>query len=120
MQLHTFAADSAADAIAQIREQLGPEAVILSVKKLPAPGLGRLWQRPRIELLACVPDKPGPAPDTLGEIKTELAELRLLYEPYLTALADRFLMPVPGWFPANEMADNWQTTAWAGRGVVRL
>lgn len=76
MHLHTFAADSAADAIAQIREQLGPEAVILSVKKLPAPGLGRLWQRPRIELLACVPDKPGPVPDTLGEIKTELAELR--------------------------------------------
>jgi flagellar biosynthesis protein FlhF len=76
MQLHTFAADSAADAIAQIREQLGPEAVILSVKKLPAPGLGRLWQRPRIELLACVPDKPAAPPNTLGEIKSELAELR--------------------------------------------
>ena len=56
MQLHTFAADSAADAISQIREQLGPEAMVLSVRKLPAPGLGRLWQRPRIELLACVPD----------------------------------------------------------------
>lgn len=76
MQIHTFAADSAADAIAQIREQLGPEAVVLSVKKLPAPGLGRLWQRPRIELLACVPDKPQAASDALGEIKSQLAELR--------------------------------------------
>jgi len=76
MQIHTFAADSAADAIAQIRDQLGPEAVVLSVKKLPAPGLGRLWQRPRIELLACVPDKPQTASDALGEIKSQLAELR--------------------------------------------
>jgi len=54
------------------------------------------------------------------DIFSELAELRLLYEPYLTALADRFVMPIPGWFPASEMQDNWQTTAWAGRGVVRL
>ena len=54
------------------------------------------------------------------DVYKELAELRLLYEPYLTAMADRFVMPIPGWFPASEMADNWQTTAWAGRGVLRL
>jgi len=46
------------------------------------------------------------------DVYKELTELRLLYEPYLTALADRFVMPIPGWFPTNEMADNWQTTAW--------
>ncbi|HMD90630.1 MAG TPA: hypothetical protein VKF38_15860 [Anaerolineaceae bacterium] len=54
------------------------------------------------------------------DIFKELAELRLLYEPYLTAMAERFVMPIPGWFPVDEMPDNWQTTAWAGRGVLRL
>ncbi|MDR3577564.1 MAG: potassium channel family protein [Anaerolineaceae bacterium] len=55
-----------------------------------------------------------------SDIFVKLYDLRLLYEPYLTALADRFLMPIPGWFPENEVLDNWQTTAWAGRGIVRL
>jgi CheY-like chemotaxis protein len=57
MENHTFVAESAADALAQIREKLGPEAVVLNVRRLPASGFSRLWQKPRIEVLAHLPEK---------------------------------------------------------------
>ncbi len=57
MNLIPFTADSAADALAQIRARLGPDAVVLNVRRLPASGLSRLWSRPKIEVLACVPPK---------------------------------------------------------------
>lgn len=41
-----------------------------------------------------------------------LAALRSLYEPYVAALADHLLMPLPPWLPAPEARDNWQTSAW--------
>jgi hypothetical protein len=40
------------------------------------------------------------------------AELRQVYEPYVTALAERLLMPLPPWMPTQISPDNWQTTAW--------
>lgn len=64
MQVHTFLAESVADAVTQIRETLGQEAVVLNVRRLPAEGLARLWQKPRIEVLAHVPEKPAIAPVT--------------------------------------------------------
>ena len=79
MQVHTFLADSAADAIAQIREMLGPDAVVLNVRPAAAvAGLARLWQKPRIEVLAHVPEKPASPiqPDVLAELREELQEIR--------------------------------------------
>ena len=58
MQVHSFIAESAPDAGAQIRAHLGPEAVVLNVRRLAGEGLARLWQRPRIEVLAYKPDAP--------------------------------------------------------------
>ena len=60
MQIHNFIAESAADAVAQIRAQLGPKALVLNVRPLPADGLSRLWQKPRIEVLACIPESSSP------------------------------------------------------------
>lgn len=90
MQVHTFLAESVADAVTQIRETLGPEAVVLNVRRLPAEGLARLWQKPRIEVLAHVPEKvvtPTPtvavAPvldevqvSALAELRAEMREMR--------------------------------------------
>ena len=78
MPTQTFIADSAADAIRQIRAQLGEEAVVLNVRQLPASGLSRLWQKPRIEVLAHVPDNaPIPAaPEGFAELRRELADIR--------------------------------------------
>jgi flagellar biosynthesis protein FlhF len=82
LQVHTFIAGSASDAIAQIRAQLGPDAVVLNVRPLPATGLSRLWQKPQIEVLAHVPtqvEPPAPA-DGLAELKKELADIRTRME----------------------------------------
>ena len=83
MQIHTFLADSVADAVAQIRDTLGPEAVVINVRRLPAEGLARLWQKPRIEVLAHVPETAAPtvppplAAPVLDEVQlSALAELR--------------------------------------------
>lgn len=76
MNIVPFVADSAADAVAQIRDKLGPDAVVLNVRKLPPAGLARLWQNPRIEVLAYVPEPPPPAASPLDELKADLAELR--------------------------------------------
>jgi flagellar biosynthesis protein FlhF len=78
MHVHTFIADSAVQAVEQIRQQLGPEAVVLNLRQLPAEGLARLWQKPRIEVLAALPEPP-PAPlasDLLAELRQDLAEIK--------------------------------------------
>lgn len=85
-QIHTFLAASVADAVTQIRETLGPTAVVLNVRRLPAEGLARLWQKPRIEVLAHVPPAPvaaapAPGPDevqvsALAELRAEMQTLR--------------------------------------------
>ena len=80
MQPHTFIADSAAHAVEQIRQALGPQAVVLNVRKLPAQGLARFWQKPRIEVLACLPQPP-PQTDDLAQLRQELAEIKQTLSP---------------------------------------
>jgi flagellar biosynthesis protein FlhF len=73
MQPIPFIAESAEQAVAEIRARLGPEAVVLNVRPLPANGLARLWQKPMIEVLAHRPERPPEAPAQFSE---ELAEFR--------------------------------------------
>ncbi|MBF6600397.1 MAG: two pore domain potassium channel family protein [Dehalococcoidia bacterium] len=40
----------------------------------------------------------------------ELAGLRTTYEPYIGALSRYLLMPLPGWLPAAQAVDDWQTS----------
>jgi flagellar biosynthesis protein FlhF len=78
VQVIPFIAESAADAVAQIRAKLGPDAVVVNVRQLPADGLAKLWKSPRIEVLAYKPDpEPGTrSPDPLSELKVELQAIR--------------------------------------------
>jgi Ion channel len=46
------------------------------------------------------------------EADEKLAHLRRMYEPYVSALADRLLMPLPHWLPTVGARDAWQITAW--------
>lgn len=108
MQVHTFLAESVADAVSQIRETLGPEAVVLNVRRLPVEGLARLWQKPRIEVLAHVPEQsaaPAPAavatppPDevqisALAELRAEMRLLRDRLPQPTTAAAVNETFPV--------------------------
>lgn len=58
MKLIPFVAENADVALAQIHAQLGPDAVVVSVRRLPAYGISRLWHHTgNIEVVACVPDE---------------------------------------------------------------
>jgi hypothetical protein len=41
-----------------------------------------------------------------------LAELRMMYEPYVCALSEMLLMPLPPWILGSDAIDNWKTSAW--------
>jgi flagellar biosynthesis protein FlhF len=81
-----FVAASAEEAVAQIRARLGPDAVVLQVRPLKAPGLARFWQRPMIEVVACRPETPPPPPpapapppsvsEALAGFRQELDEIK--------------------------------------------
>ncbi|MGA2542684.1 MAG: hypothetical protein ABSG78_14140 [Verrucomicrobiota bacterium] len=79
MEPIAFVAASAEEAVAQIRARLGPEAVVLNVRPLPAHGLARLWQKPMIEVLAYRPESAAaptaPLSDALAEFRQRLDQI---------------------------------------------
>jgi hypothetical protein len=77
-----------------------------SLDRLPEPERDRLWTSLReAELVVREAPKTG---------KT-LSELRELYEPFVNALADYFLLTLPPFQPQKPPVDNWQTSAWTRR-----
>ncbi len=105
-----FVADSAAQAVARIKATLGPEAVVLSVRKLPKSGLGRLLGRDQIEVVAHVPEgEPEPVAPTrseLAELHSQVAQLRQLLPSLLNPPA---VAPEPAFFPRGSPAPNTNT-----------
>ena len=55
---------------------------------------------------------PNVAPNDDTDAPDRLAELRILYEPYLHSLSRRLLMALPSWIPADRKKDNWQGGPW--------
>lgn len=70
MNLVTIVAETAAEALAEVHRRLGPEAVVVNVRKTSAPGLSRIWKKPQIELQATVP-----SPTRTQRSKEALADL---------------------------------------------
>lgn len=80
VKLRTFIAPTAADAVSEIRRELGPDAIVVHVKRVSRDGLSRLWSKPMIEVVACVPEpqsasQPGMAA-SLVELRREIGELK--------------------------------------------
>ena len=69
MPLEQFIANSAADAAQQVRAKLGPSAVVVNVRQLSS----RWFQKPRIEVLAHVPEPREQPPSTLLDCHDEPA-----------------------------------------------
>ncbi len=46
------------------------------------------------------------------EVDRTLTELRLMYEPYVHALAHYLRIAVPPWIPEPGRVDNWRTSGW--------
>jgi flagellar biosynthesis protein FlhF len=57
MKYTSIVAENATAALAQIHAELGPDAVVVSVRKLPVSGISRLWKHTgSIEVTATVPE----------------------------------------------------------------
>ena len=50
-----------------------------------------------------------------SDADAQLSELRGMYEPFLSALAERLLFVLPPLMPGGVVADNWQRSAWMQR-----
>ena len=46
------------------------------------------------------------------DAEKRLYDIRLIYEPFVSALADHLMVNLPPWIPATRMVDDWQTSAW--------
>ena len=69
MKVVQFIAESAAAGLVQVHQQLGPEAVVLSVRPLPKHGLARLWPRPgSVEIVAGAWEPP--VPDGISPVRS--------------------------------------------------
>jgi hypothetical protein len=47
-----------------------------------------------------------------NETEQRLLQLRLMYEPYVSALSEWLMMPLPPWILPPDAIDNWKTSAW--------
>ena len=54
----------------------------------------------------------GIAPCNSAEFEAKLSQARRLYEPYVFALTQRFLLTPATWMRAADTLDNWRTSAW--------
>lgn len=52
------------------------------------------------------------------EADRKLAELRRMYEPYLSSMAHLLFMTLPPWIHQSNAMDNWQTSAWERNPMV--
>jgi len=46
------------------------------------------------------------------DAEQRLSEIRRMYEPFVTSLADHLLLNLPPWIMATKTVDDWQTSAW--------
>ncbi|MBZ5627398.1 MAG: potassium channel family protein [Acidobacteriia bacterium] len=53
-----------------------------------------------------------------ADAEQRLAKLRSMYEPYVAALAEYFLVQLPPWFRPPEAHDNWRTSRWGGQYTI--
>lgn len=100
MKLVAIVADNANAALMQVHEQLGPEAVVVSVRKLPRGGISRLWQNGgKVEVTACVPEKP-PEPEKIIPVKEEISDA-----PFAVKIK-------PETVAKQEMSRRWRSVEW--------
>ncbi|HKA22030.1 MAG TPA: potassium channel family protein [Blastocatellia bacterium] len=75
----------------------------LTVDRLPSDELDRL---------RAVLGAEGVRLETGAQAEQLLSELRAMYEPFVSTLADFLFFELPPWVPTAEAYDNWQTSRW--------
>src|SRR5262249_44129291 len=90
-------------AAADLSHILGTQPQVSNPRRLPAADLAQLRA---LLAKAGAPRGEGPEGDRA------VGDLGRMYEPFVSALADRLLMPLPPWLPAQGAEDIWKVTAW--------
>ncbi|MGC8887711.1 MAG: hypothetical protein ACP5MG_11205 [Verrucomicrobiia bacterium] len=81
MEIKSFVANSAIEAVSKIREELGPQAMVLEIRQIKPSGIARIFQKPKIEVLAYKPAEDDRKEETqLNELKRELSTIKTLIE----------------------------------------
>lgn len=75
METHKFIARSAQEAVEKIRSTLGPNAVVLDVRRVPRRGLARMFGKPSFQVTASL-QEPEPPVDPVAELRGELRRLQ--------------------------------------------
>jgi flagellar biosynthesis protein FlhF len=71
MKTVTFQAENMQSALEIVQKELGPEALVVSVRQIPGGPLWQVWKKPNIEIVAGVPNgEPKKHPVKHPEIKT--------------------------------------------------
>jgi len=68
-------APSAQEALEQVQAQVGPDAVILNVRKLPVVGVKKLWAKPKVEVLATAPEPEPSEKESLQQLTVKVQQL---------------------------------------------
>lgn len=69
MRVKKYTADSMNDALLQIKEELGSDAVILNSKQIKKGGIFGLFQKTQIEVIAALDEHPIPEEPIMNETK---------------------------------------------------
>jgi hypothetical protein len=86
-------------AVVDLSQVLGVQALPPNPDRLPPEELAQL----RAELAAV-----GLHFAASPQVDQKLAHLRAMYEPYVNALSQLLLLPLPAWLPTEEVRDYWQ------------
>jgi Ion channel len=97
----TFA--MARHAVVDLAQVLGRPPIDSASDRLPASELARL----RAGLAGA-----GVVVDAGAGIDDKLAEMRRMYEPFVTALSEYLLMPLPAWRLGAAAHENWRASPW--------
>ena len=68
-------AASPQEALEQVQAQVGPDAVILNVRKLPIDGMKKLWAKPQVEVLAAAPEQEPSEQESLRQLAVKVQQL---------------------------------------------
>ncbi len=98
----TFA--MARHAVVDLAQVLGRPPIDSRADRLPAADLARL--RAGLAAAGVIVEVSAGADDTL-------TGMRQMYEPFVTALSEYLLMPLPAWRVARALRENWRTSAWS-------
>ena len=125
MNVTRFLARDAADAVRQVRSRLGADAVVVSVVEAPSRGVRRLWRKPRLEVLAYLPEPTAVIPTEVTQASEPPHELNspapLLNGTQLNQLdSDELVFEKPDTTtkPADSVASGSEG-GWRSRAVLR-